>query len=183
MITYLVGLGSLMVIYSLQITFYFLTKYFAIQYFDYVGILNILSYSLFFISICGISGVILSSKTLSKIHVSIYLCLLGIIMNIILIFIFTKYNYGLHGVAASSVLSISITGLLQFLFCREFIFQSRKELSHLLLFGSLPPLILLITQVIFFNSNVYFSIVVFLLLAMISLYLYLNKIFLNIIKV
>ena len=173
--TYLTALASLMVIFALQTVFYFLTKNFATQYFNYIDVLNILSYSLFFIAISGISGTILTSKTLSKVNVSIFLSLLGIIINVVLIFIFVKFNYGLYGVALSSVLSISITGFIQFFYSKELIFKSNDELNILFIFGFLPPIIILIIQQIFFNSNVYFSLFAFLFFTAICLYLFLNK--------
>ena len=173
--TYLSALASLMVIFALQTVFYFLTKNFATQYFNYIDVLNILSYSLFFIAISGISGTILTSKTLSKVNVSIFLSLLGIIINVVLIFIFVKFNYGLYGVALSSVLSISITGFIQFFYSKELIFKSNDELNILFIFGFLPPIIILIIQQIFFNSNVYFSLFAFLFFTAICLYLFLNK--------
>lgn len=178
-ITYLIALASILVVFALQISFYFLTKYYAIQYFNYVDALNILSYSLFFIAISGISGTILTSKTLPKIHVSIYLSLLGIIINVVLIFIFVKYNYGLHGAALSSVISISIIGFIQFWFSKTLIFKSKSELNNLLVFAFFPPFIILAVQQIFFNSNVYFSIAVFVFFTIVCLYLILNKAFIK----
>lgn len=174
-ITYLTALASLMVVFAVQTVFYFLTKYYAVQYFDYVDVLNILSYSVFFIAISGISGTILTSKTLPKIHISIYLSLLGIIINFVLILISVNYNYGLHGVALSSVLSISIIGFVQFWYSRKLIFKSISELNSLLMYGFLPSFSILVIQHIFFNSNVYFSIAAFLIVAIACLFLFLNR--------
>lgn len=176
-ITYLTALASFIVIFALQSVFYFLTKYYATQYFNHVAVLNILSYSLFFIAISGISGTILSSKTLPKIHISIYLSLLGIFINALLVFILVKYDYGLDMVALSSVLSISITSFFQFYFSKELIFRTKKELSALFMFAFLPALIILATQQIYFNLNVYFSIFAFLFFAIICIYFFLNKAF------
>ena len=181
-ITYLISLGSLAIVFAVQTVFYFLTKYYAIKYFHYVDVLNILSYSLFFLATSGISGIILTSKTLPRIHISIYLSLLGIILNTLLIYISLRYNLGLQGVALSTVFSISTVGYLRFWFSRQLIFKSINELNSLLIFAFIPSFSALLIQHIFFNSSVYFSIVAFLIVSIVCFYEILNRKILTLLK-
>ena len=164
-----VSLAGLFVVYIVQLVFYFLSKFISIQYFEYINVFNTLSYSLFFISISGICGMILNSKTYSKISISIIFSLFGFFVNLIGIYIVMKHDLGLNGIAFSMVISVFMSTFPLFIFCKQALFKQRGDLMKLFILWFVPVFILMYLQVFFFSDLMEFSLIALIILTVSSL--------------
>lgn len=170
-ITFVAGLIGLFVVFFSQAGFYFITKHISTAYFDYRNIFYVLSYSLFFIAIQGVTGMILKSKTYSKISISTTFYIIGIIFNLVGVLIILTFDLGLIGVASCMVISIVLTTFPLFTFCKKTLFTNEYELTKLFFIFYIPVILVMLLQN-YFNLGIAF---ICLMIAILLLMTFMNR--------
>ncbi|MFH0861115.1 MAG: oligosaccharide flippase family protein [Candidatus Altiarchaeota archaeon] len=164
-----------------QIGFYLLVHLVTTNFIESIPVFNILTFSIFFMAIICVPGVILPSSVVNKQTLNTKIWIAGLILNVILDYLVIKMGYGILGVSVATITVQGLIALTLFYAVRRYMFYNTQEfigfIQRILLPPSISFIIYLVNmsytskiQNVFFHSGV--SLILYIIVWMIVIRLF-----------